>query len=107
MANPASEREPSRVLFQRNTVCDLMTSVRHRQPNCFVRKRINKNNHVVYDVHMDKFPPITIVMWDDNEAEVIHSDGLVNRNYFVFSKGQYYATIVNKTSGAMITFPIN
>ena len=43
---------------------------------CGTERRINANGHVVFDITDNKGKTITIVMWDDNTAELI---GLVDQ----------------------------
>ena len=38
---------------------------------CGTERRINANGHVVFDVTDNKGKTVTIVMWDDNTAELI------------------------------------
>ena len=38
---------------------------------CATNRRINSNGHVVFDVTDDRNRTLTIVMWDDDKAELI------------------------------------
>jgi len=52
------------------------------QDLCDVTRRINANGHIVFDIADvrtgERFA--TVVLWDDDTAEWIDSDGHVNRN---------------------------
>ena len=58
--------------------CWFRENVAHNaQPEyCGTERRINANGHVVYDVTDNKGQTVTIVMWDDDTAELI---GLVDK----------------------------
>ena len=56
---------------------------------CDVTRRINANGHVVFDVAGLG----TIVLWDDNTAELIGENGSYNDNYIVESVGREHRLI--------------
>jgi len=50
---------------------------------CDVERRINANGHVVFDI--DGLG--TVVLWDDNTAEMIGENGRYNNNFIVRTHG--------------------